>query len=110
MFVRVQTIIGNDSNAAQYQLANLIDSAVTCTRILAEHPEWEWGPHQLNLQSWPEQAGDVSAKDDHINPASWCGDVSAKNVVLKTCWFAGHCCAEKELKEAGWETPFEQMV
>ena len=33
-----------------------------------------------------------------------------KNVVLKTCWFQGHYCAEKELKEAGWEPPFEQMV
>jgi hypothetical protein len=33
-----------------------------------------------------------------------------KNVVLKTCWFQGRCCAEKELKEAGWEPPFEKMV
>ena len=101
MFGRVRTIIGNDSNVDQYQLANCIDSAVTCTRILADHPEWERGPRRLNLQSWQKQAGNVSAKVDHINPASWRGDVSVKNVVLKTCWFQGRCCAEKELKEAG---------
>ena len=44
MFGRVRTIIGNDSNVNQYQLENHIDYAVTCTRILAEHPEWEQGP------------------------------------------------------------------
>jgi hypothetical protein len=75
-----------------------------------QHPEWECGPWCLNLQSWQQQAGDVFTKVDHINPASWRGDVSVKPVVLTTSWYEGRHCAEDELNEAGWEAPFEQMV
>jgi hypothetical protein len=62
------------------------------------------------LQSWQEQAGDISAKVDHINPASWRGNVFVKNVSLTTCWYGGRCCAEEELANAGWEAPFKGMV
>jgi hypothetical protein len=44
---------------------------------------------QLQLKSWAQQVGDVSAKIDHINPPSWQGDISVKNVVLMTCWSKG---------------------
>jgi hypothetical protein len=71
LFGKVRTIQGSDPNVDQLQLANCIDSAVICTNILEEHPEWNRGPRQLNLKSWAQQAGDVSAKIDHINPRSW---------------------------------------
>ena len=41
LFGKVCTIIGADTNADQLQLANQIDSAVHCTNILAQHPEWD---------------------------------------------------------------------
>ena len=41
LFGKVQTIQGNDSNVDQLQLANHIDSAVICTNILEEYPEWD---------------------------------------------------------------------
>ena len=90
LFGQVQTIQDNDSNMDQLQLANHIDSAVICTNIPEEHPEWGLRPRQLNLKSWTQQAGDVSTKIDHINHYSWQGDVSVKNVVLMTCWSEGH--------------------
>ena len=88
-FGKVSTIQGNDSNVDQLQLANQTDSVVICTRILAENPEWERGPRRLNMKTWAEEAGDVSMKLDHINPHSWRGNVTVKNVVLLTCWTEG---------------------
>ena len=44
LFGKVWTIQCNDSNVDQLQLANHIDSAVICTNILEEHPEWDQGP------------------------------------------------------------------
>jgi hypothetical protein len=89
LFGKVRTISGCDSNVDQLQLVNRTDSAVICTNILAEHPKWEQGPRRLNLQSWRHSAGDVSAKIDHIDPASWRGNIKVKNVVLMTCWQEG---------------------
>src|ERR1700729_1255446 len=86
LFGKVHTMVGTDCNADQLQLANRVESAAICTRILAEHPEWERGPRRLMLKTWRDEAGDISAKIDHINPASWKGDVAVKNVVLLTCW------------------------
>ncbi|KIM77193.1 hypothetical protein PILCRDRAFT_91242 [Piloderma croceum F 1598] len=40
-FGKVWTIQSNDSNVDQLQLVNHIDSAVICTNILKEHPEWD---------------------------------------------------------------------
>jgi hypothetical protein len=82
-------MVGSDTNADQLQLANRIDSAVICTNILAEHPDWERGPRRLRLSAWQEVAGDVSANIDHIGPGSWKGDVHVKNIVLMTSWKNG---------------------
>ena len=109
LFGKVPTIQGNDSNIDQLQLANRTDSAVICTKILAENPDWERGPRRLNLKTWKQGAGDVSAKLDHINPRSWRGDVAVKNVVLLTCWSEGRRVAETQLSEAGWTAPFDEM-
>ena len=109
LFGKVWTIQGNDSNVDQLQLANQTDSAIICTKILAQNPEWEWGPRHLNLNAWTEGAGNISAKLDHINPGSWRGDVSVKSVVLLTCWTEGQQIAESQLLEAGWAAPFNEM-
>ncbi|KZP10387.1 hypothetical protein FIBSPDRAFT_700742, partial [Athelia psychrophila] len=97
LFGKIRTMIGNDSNVDQLQLANRAESAAMCTSILAEHPEWEKAPRRLTLKAWREQAGDLSARVDHINPASWGGDARVRGVVLLTCWEEGRRIATAEL-------------
>ena len=46
------------------------------------------------MKTWAEEAGDISAKLDHISPHSWRGDATVKNVVLLTCWTEGQRIAE----------------
>ena len=89
LFGRVRTMIGADSNADIKQLANHIELAALCNRILAENPHWERGPRRLAMKTWCDEAGDIFAKLDHINPASWHGNVAVKSVVLLTCWENG---------------------
>lgn len=109
LFGKIRTMIGNDSNVDQLQLANRAESAAMCTSILAEHPEWEKAPRRLTLKAWREQAGDLSARVDHINPASWGGDARVRGVVLLTCWEEGRRIATAELKCAGYDVPFQGM-
>ena len=40
VFGKVRTMVGNDTNADELQLANRIDGVCECARILAAHPEW----------------------------------------------------------------------
>jgi hypothetical protein len=40
IFGKVQSMVGNDTNADVLQLANYIDGAVKCVNILELHPEW----------------------------------------------------------------------
>lgn len=40
VFGKVRTMVGNDTNADESQLANRIDGACECARILAAHPDW----------------------------------------------------------------------
>jgi len=109
LFGRIRTMIGNDSNADHLQLANRVESAAICSQILAENPDWEKGPRHLTLKTWRDEAGDVSAKIDHINPASWKGDVYVKNVVILTSWEEGRRLVSEELEEADYIPPFDNM-
>ncbi|KZP32677.1 hypothetical protein FIBSPDRAFT_722568, partial [Athelia psychrophila] len=89
LFGHVRTIQGNDCNVDVLQLGNRVESAAMCTRIIAEHPTWQRSLRRSTFKTWRDEAGDISAKIDHINPASWEGDVRVKNVVLLTCWEEG---------------------
>ncbi|KAJ7844221.1 hypothetical protein B0H14DRAFT_2310498, partial [Mycena olivaceomarginata] len=51
--------------------AGRLTAAVECQNILGEHPEWSRGPRGLRLPIWPDTAGDVSSKIDHITPTSY---------------------------------------
>ena len=44
----------------------------------------------------------MSAKIDHINPASWKGDVYVKNIVILTSWEEGCRLASEELEEVDY--------
>jgi hypothetical protein len=61
------------------------------------------------LQSWQQNAGDVLAKIDHINPTFWRGNAFVKNVILMTSWQEGQRMAEQELTKADWIPSFKGM-
>ncbi|KAF8875597.1 hypothetical protein CPB84DRAFT_1752637 [Gymnopilus junonius] len=111
VFGKVRTMVGNDTNADQLQLANCIDSAVQCVKILELHPEWGGQARRLNLQRLPSDlsSSDISSKYDHINPRSWKGDVKVSNVVLLGSWSSGCRLAEAELAEVKYPSPFDDM-
>jgi hypothetical protein len=94
-----RTMIGNDANADILQLANRISSVTEVSRILGEHPEWDRGPRRLKLPTFDENE-DVTPKADHINPASWTGDVRVSQVLPVTCWNEGRRLIENSHKNA----------
>lgn len=83
VFSKVRTMIGSDTNADQLQLSNRIDAAVQCVKILEQHPEWGGESRRLKVHVPKEDRLDPGALNsiDHVNPASWLGDVSVCHVV-----------------------------
>ena len=57
--------------------------------ILALHPEWDRSPRRLTLQAVTRETDEFTYQVDHINPASWRGNVHVKDVNLHTCWLIG---------------------
>lgn len=109
VFGKVRTMVGNDTNADEIQLANRIDGACECARILAAHPDWGGQARRLTLKPLAEQGTEVTKKVDHIKPKSWKGDVHVKNVVLQTSWQEGRRIAEEVLLEFSVASPFALM-
>ncbi|KIJ33190.1 hypothetical protein M422DRAFT_52525 [Sphaerobolus stellatus SS14] len=77
--------------------------------ILAQHPEWDRGPCRLHVPAAGNATGDVNRAIDHISPRSWKGDVTVKNVLLRTCWAMGRNKAETMLAEAGIKVDFDAL-
>lgn len=109
VFGKVRTMIGNDSHADLLQLANRIYGAVLCVQILEQHPDWGGQSRRITVKSLEQQGHEISQKMDHLNPRSWRGDVKVKHVSLRTAWQDGRRVAEKVLREALLESPFERM-
>ena len=109
VFGKVRTIIGNDTNADQFQLANRIDGAVKCVNILEKHPEWGGQARRLSVNPLPKNATKVTSAYDHINPRAWKGNIHVHDVVLSACWSSGRTIAEVALREAKYKIPFEEM-
>lgn len=109
VFGKVRTMVGSDCNADMLQLANRIDGAVQCVKILEIHPEWGGQARRLNLTSLKDMGERITAELDHISPRSWKGNVSYCNLVLYTCWSEGERMAAGTLREAGLEVPFDWM-
>ncbi|KAI0709424.1 hypothetical protein C8Q76DRAFT_626022, partial [Earliella scabrosa] len=108
VFGLVRTMVGSDSNADQLQLASRVNGAVQCSRILQEHPEWDRGSRRLAIPSLQGNGDKIASSADHINPASWSGDVSVKNIVLQTCWYRGCQLAETDLMSFNVDRPQAQ--
>ncbi|TFK45706.1 hypothetical protein OE88DRAFT_1639531 [Heliocybe sulcata] len=109
LFGIVRTMTGNDTNADQLQLASRLTTASLCSSLLQLHPTWDRGPRRLGLPTLKPGESSVSRKYDHINPASWKGDVSLSKVVLLTSWQLGKQDAIEELGECSETPPFEGM-
>lgn len=107
LFGIVRTMIGNDVNADQLQLASRLGSASLCAQLLQLHPEWDKGPNRLKLR--PMEAGTVSRTYDHITPSLWTGDLNVSNVSLRACWQRGATIASEELASCGITDSFRQM-
>jgi hypothetical protein len=61
------------------ELSCSIGNVLGVTRVFSRHPDWERASRRLNLKN---SKSDV----DGINPASWKGDVSVRNVNLEAIW------------------------
>ena len=81
--------MGTDWNVDILQLGSHASGLTEVTMILALHPEWDCSPRQLTLQAMTKEMEDFTYKVDHLNPASWHGNVAVKDVNLHTCWLLG---------------------
>ncbi|EIW75146.1 hypothetical protein CONPUDRAFT_66200, partial [Coniophora puteana RWD-64-598 SS2] len=112
-----RTIVGNDANADLIQLGDRIAHVTESGQILVEYPEWDTTPRRLKLPGLSSDE-ELTAKVDHINPASWRGDVSLKHVLPITAWthgretiehdyaqFAVHACFAR-IQESGGDLLF----
>jgi hypothetical protein len=99
-FGLVRTAVGTDTNVDTVQLGNRASGLTEVAIILAQHPEWDRAPRRLQLPVISKDSGEITTKADHINPASWRGNVDVANVNLHTCWILGRQKAIELVPEA----------
>ncbi|KAH9043907.1 hypothetical protein EDB85DRAFT_2071109 [Lactarius pseudohatsudake] len=102
-FGLIRTAVGTDANIDVLQLGSRVSGLTEVALILAEHPEWDLGPHRLTLP-----AGEITSKFDHISPKDWCSDTTVARVNLHSCWLLGCQQAIKCIPDAG--CVFEQLL
>jgi hypothetical protein len=88
--------ISHSRNFDMLELESRVSTASALEEIYSRHPEWKRVSRRLN--------GSL----DHMNPHSWLGDMSTKNVSLDNCWAAGRqkaisalrlCASYKDISE-----------
>lgn len=84
VFGSVRTMVGNNTNPDGLQLSSRLSAATVCTQILQQHPEWAPSTRRMKIPTLQSQGDDISKKSDHVNPASWVGNVNVANVTLQT--------------------------
>jgi hypothetical protein len=108
-FGNVWVTVGNDANADLLQFSSRVSTATETTAIQAAHPEWNRGPRRIIIPSLQKQGTAVDARVDHLNPASWVGDITVISINLKTCWAMGRAKAVTCLFEIGIKDPFDDF-
>ena len=88
IFGLIRSQNGSDVNVSTYSLSSWMSGTVECHSILSQRPEWDHGPCQLWLQGLSVVTG-IEQKVDHLNPASWKGDVQVSGVQLMLAWKSG---------------------
>jgi hypothetical protein len=92
----LRTMVGNDANLDILQLGLRLRGTAEVSTILAKYPHWDRAPQRLKLPALSKDQLVVHDHVDHINPASWRGDVRVSQVNLQTCWRLGRMEVEKE--------------
>jgi hypothetical protein len=92
----LRTMIGNDANLDLLQLGLRLTGTTEVSTILAKYPHWDRAPRRLQLPALSKDGLAVHNHIDHINPASWRGDVKVAHVVLQTCWKLGRLQVEEQ--------------
>ncbi|TDL20789.1 hypothetical protein BD410DRAFT_870927 [Rickenella mellea] len=83
------------------ELAHKLSTVVDTCHILEEYPEWDRGHRRLKLRD----ADGV----DHVNPASWEGNVTSGEVSLSNAWLSGRRMAEDVFRQAGMDADFDAV-
>ncbi|KAJ8517282.1 hypothetical protein ONZ45_g5524 [Pleurotus djamor] len=97
LFGILRTMVGNDANLDVLQLVLRLTGTTEVSTILAKHPEWDRSPRRLQLPALSRENLQVHQGVDHINPASWRGDVHVADVVLDSCWTLGRDLVKKSI-------------
>jgi hypothetical protein len=92
----LRTMVGNDANLDLLQLGLRLTGTTEVSTILAKYPHWDRAPRRLKLPTLSKDGLVVHAHTDHINPASWRGDVKVAHVNLQTCWKLGRLRIEED--------------
>ncbi|KAJ7198077.1 hypothetical protein GGX14DRAFT_374467, partial [Mycena pura] len=96
LFGILRTMIGNDRNLDQLQLAERITGTTEVANIFAMYPHWDRAPRRLQLPTLARDSSELPERADHIKPPSWRGDTSLSNVTPFTCWIRGRRIIEAE--------------
>ncbi|EIW82024.1 hypothetical protein CONPUDRAFT_54412, partial [Coniophora puteana RWD-64-598 SS2] len=87
-FGYIRSVVGSNANTDIYQLGGRIAALTNTAQILADHSEWDSGTRRLHLPPLDSEE-DITSKSDHVNPASWQGNVNVQHVLPVTAWNKG---------------------
>ncbi|PBK91770.1 hypothetical protein ARMGADRAFT_1105242 [Armillaria gallica] len=76
LFGILRTMVGNDANVDMLQLSTRLAGMTEVSNILAKYPQWDRGPHCLQLPALTQNLSPVPLNEDHLTPSSWRGDLS----------------------------------
>jgi hypothetical protein len=92
----LRTMVGNDANLDLLQLGLRLTGTTKVSTILAKYPHWDRAPRRLKLPALSKDGLVIHEHVDHINLASWRGNVKVSQVVLQTCWKLGRLRVEED--------------
>jgi len=96
VFGILRTMIGNDANMDMLQLVSRLSGCTEVANILAKYPQWDCSPRRLKVPAISRDSKELPDAADHINPASWRGNVEVKNISFQTSWRRGRRLVETE--------------
>jgi hypothetical protein len=108
-FGNVHSMVGNNANADLLQLSLRVTTATETAAIQAARPEWDSSLRRLAIPALAKQGDDLDRGIDHINPASWVGDITVEGVNLRTCWAIGRGRAVTCLLDGNLDPRFDDL-
>ena len=96
LFGILRTMVGNDANLDLLQLGLRLTGTTEVSTVLAKYPHWDRAPRRLKLPAISRDGLTIHEHVDHVNPASWRGNVKVSQVILQTCWKLGRRKVEED--------------